>query len=274
MADKQHLAVHQRPPQSPPESTPNGFSATPPIPPPTHGPEWSHSFWDCCSPTETCIVPSITMSVSCIANEQITRSLRLVSALLSLRQNRVASERPSPKRGFRCQRRCNSLPPTPSFYVNPITRQNTDPDRLVLHLLPLHLLRPLRDRAHAEARRAAQALRDRGLRAEGLRRLVFLSVLHARAAREGGRGPVRHYAGAVSVAGGDGFFAVGKKFGGSLVLLCRGSRFVRSFPLLLYSMCIDNLNRITYYRPALYFSCSKWEILLNISSCILYKHYF
>lgn len=165
-------------------------------------------------------------------------------------------------------------PPTPSFYVNPITRQNTDPDRLVLHLLPLHLLRPLRDRAHAEARRAAQALRDRGLRAEGLRRLVFLSVLHARAAREGGRGPVRHYAGAVSVAGGDGFFAVGKKFGDGLVLSCRGSRLVRSFPLLLYSMCIDNLNRITYYRPALYFSCSKWGILLNISSCILYKHYF
>lgn len=81
----------------------------------------------------------------------------------------------------------------------------------MLHLLPLHLLRPLRDRAHAEARRAAQALRDRGLRAEGLRRLVFLSVLHARAAREGDRDPFRHYAGAVSVADGDGFFAVAKK---------------------------------------------------------------
>ncbi|RMJ23991.1 DUF614 domain protein [Aspergillus sp. HF37] len=56
MADKQDLAVQQHPPQSPPETTVNGFSATPPIPPPTHGPEWSHSFWDCCSPTETCLV--------------------------------------------------------------------------------------------------------------------------------------------------------------------------------------------------------------------------
>ena len=37
----------------------NGYLAAPPVAPPLQNPEWSHSFWDCCSPAGTCMLSQI-----------------------------------------------------------------------------------------------------------------------------------------------------------------------------------------------------------------------
>ncbi|RJE19850.1 DUF614 domain protein, partial [Aspergillus sclerotialis] len=34
----------------------NRYSAVPPVAPPLQSAEWSHSFWDCCSPAGTCFL--------------------------------------------------------------------------------------------------------------------------------------------------------------------------------------------------------------------------
>lgn len=150
MAEKQDHPQTTQASQPPPQNNSNGFGATAPIPRPADASKWSHSFWDCFEPVETCTPASSPRSISHIrvANKHPVLCGWCLPCFLygktSARLQDPSMQSDYAANGDVCH------PPALHYRQNPFNLLTGM--HIVLRLCPPQLLRLPMDRSHAEAR--------------------------------------------------------------------------------------------------------------------------